>query len=360
MTNSRLHFHFPGPFELESGEQLPELTLAYHRFGTLNAAADNVVWICHALTGNANPMDWWPGLVGPGKLLDPDRHFIVCANMIGSCYGSTSPRSVNPLSGKPYGAEFPLISIRDMVQAQQALAQHLGIGRIHLLLGGSMGGQQALEWALLAPERVEHLVLLATNAVHSPWGIAFNEAQRMAIESDLSWTNDSPEAGASGLQAARALAMLSYRGYRTYGATQSELPTDKLSGFRAASYQRYQGQKLSERFHAQCYHSLSRSMDSHDLGRGRGGILQALGEIRARSLVIGIQSDILFPPSEQILLATHIPDARFHLLPSLYGHDGFLVETDTIAPLIGAFLRGRSTKQSLPAAMYGIPGTEAF
>lgn len=360
MTNTRLHFNFPGPFELESGEQLPELSLAYHCFGTLNAAADNVVWICHALTGNANPLDWWPGLVGPGKLLDPARYLIVCANMIGSCYGSTSPRSVNPISGKPYGAEFPLISIRDMVRSQQALAQHLGIGRIHLLIGGSMGGQQALEWALLAPERVQNLVLLATNAAHSPWGIAFNEAQRMAIESDHTWTSDSPEAGASGLQAARALAMLSYRGYRTYGATQSELPADKLSGFRAASYQRYQGQKLSERFHAQCYYSLSRSMDSHDLGRGRGGVLQALSEVRARTMVIGIQSDILFPPSEQILLATHIPKARFDLLPSLYGHDGFLVETDAISPLIGAFLRGRSSRQPLPAAMYGIPGTEAF
>lgn len=360
MTNPRSFFQHKQPFDLECGEQLPEMTLAYHTFGTLNAAADNVVWVCHALTGNANPLDWWPGLVGAGSLIDPARHFIVCANMPGSCYGSTSPRSINPDTGKTYGISFPLISIRDMVRAQQLLAAHLGLKRFHLLIGGSMGGQQALEWALDEPDRAAHLVLLATNAIHSPWGIAFNEAQRMAIESDPSWGENLPDAGAAGLQAARALAMLSYRGYRAYGLTQSDELASKLSGFRAASYQRYQGLKLSERFHAQCYHSLSRSMDSHDVGRGRGGVLHALRTVKSRTLVIGIQSDLLFPPEEQILLATHIPKAQFHLLPSLYGHDGFLVETPAIALLIKDFLAGRPRHRVSAQAPFGIPGTEAF
>ncbi|MEL6926176.1 MAG: homoserine O-acetyltransferase, partial [Bacteroidota bacterium] len=290
-------------------------------------AADdsNVIWICHALTANSDAADWWEGLVGTGKLFDPAHHYIVCANMLGSCYGSTQANSINPATGKIYGADFPVISIRDMVNSHDILRKHLGIKKIALILGGSMGGQQTVEWAIMRPSLFERVCILASNAVHSPWGIAFNEAQRMAIRTDPSLYDGTPEAGRTGLEAARALAMISYRNYITFAHTQMDRE-DKLDDYRASSYQRYQGKKLGLRFQALPYISLSKSMDNHNVGRDRGGIEKALQQITARTLVIGIKTDILFPLSEQRILAHNIPNGRLEVIDSTYGHDGFLIE----------------------------------
>jgi homoserine O-acetyltransferase len=328
-------FRQAAPFPLESGHELPELTLAYHTYGRLNATRDNVIWICHALTANSDAADWWAGLVGEGKLFDPGRHCIVCVNMLGSCYGSTGPPSYNPATERPYYSAFPLVTIRDMVRSQELLRQHLGIERIRLMIGGSMGGQQGLEWAVMAPERVEQLVALATNAQHSPWGIAFNETQRLAIEADPSFLQDRWDGGAKGMAAARATALLSYRSYEIFEQKQQDPDANRrLTQHRACSYQRYQGEKLVRRFNAHSYWILSRAMDSHHLARDRAPMQAVLADIRARTLVISLASDLLFPAHEQRYLATHIPGAMYTSIDSPYGHDGFLIEAQAIQEAI--------------------------
>jgi homoserine O-acetyltransferase len=331
-------FVYDHSFELESGGELPQLRLAYATGGELSPAQDNVVWVCHALTGNAQPWEWWPGMFGPGEPFDLASHFVVCANMLGSCYGSTDALSVNPRTGAPYYHDFPLLTNRDMVRAFDLLRRHLGIRRVRVLLGGSMGGQHALEWAILRPELFDFLIPIATNAQHSPWGIAFNESQRMAIAADASWRERHPDAGKEGMRAARATALLSYRSYAGYAARQTEQEEGKLDHFRASSYQQHQGDKLHRRFHAFAYWTLSKAMDSHDVGRGRGGVEVALSAIQARTLVIGVSSDLLFPPAEQQLLARHIPGAAYAEIDSIFGHDGFLVETPALSERIAAFL----------------------
>ncbi len=318
---------------------LPGLQIAYTTAGTLNPEKDNVIWICHALTANADPTEWWPGLVGTGKLFDPAVHFIVCANMLGSHYGSTGPLSENPATGEPYYHQFPEVTIRDMVGSLDLLRVELGIHRIHTCIGGSMGGQQALEWAIVQPQLIENLVLIATNAQHSAWGIAFNEAQRMAIEVDSTWPERSPYAGLNGMKAARATALLSYRNYETYLKTQTSYEPERTDNYPASSYQRYQGEKLARRFNAFSYWILSKAMDSHHAGRGRGSVTAALQGIKSRTLVIGIASDVLFPVEEQRLLAAYIPDAHYEELESLYGHDGFLIECDQITAHYQTFLK---------------------
>ncbi|WP_133271583.1 homoserine O-acetyltransferase family protein [Hymenobacter radiodurans] len=329
-------FILPAPLQLESGATLLRVQIAYQTYGTLNAARDNVVWACHALTANADVLSWWPGLFGHNCHFDPANHFIVCANIVGSCYGSTGPLTPTE-SGEPPYHTFPLLTVRDMVAGHEALRQHLGIGQIHTLIGGSLGGQQALEWAIQQPTVFEHLVVLATNAQHSPWGIAFNEAQRLAIFADPTYHSATPTGGQFGLKAARAVALLSYRSYEAYGNTQHEPEEDKITDFRASSYQQYQGDKLVARFNAYTYVALSRAMDSHNVGRSRGGVAAALGRIRARTLVIGITSDVLFPLTEQQLLARYIPGAVYAEMDSGYGHDGFLIETAQITHLLERF-----------------------
>lgn len=331
-------FQATEPFTLESGAQLHTLDITYHTAGTLNSARDNVIWVCHALTANSDVSDWWAGVYGPGKLLDPERYFIVCANIVGSPYGTTNPLSTNPLTEQPYYLSFPQVTVRDWVNAHRLLAAHLGLDHIHLLIGGSVGGQQALEWALSEPQRIHHLVVLATSAVHSPWGIAFNESQRMAIAADSSFYTAHPQGGAAGLKAARSIALLSYRGYEAYSTTQGEHSNAVVDEFRAASYQRYQGDKLVLRFNAYSYWFLSKAMDSHNLARNRQSIEHALQQITARTLVIAIDSDLLFPPQEQRFLATQIPDATYTELRSAFGHDGFLIETSAIEHCVQAFL----------------------
>lgn len=330
-------FYYREDFELESGQILPGFELAYASFGEIQydaqGRANNVIWICHALTANARADDWWEGLVGSGKLFDPQEHFIICANMLGSCYGSTSALSINPQTQSPFYHDFPQITIRDIVASLNLLRTFLKIDKIKVCIGGSMGGQQALEWAIMCPNIFDQLIVMATNARHSPWGIAFNEAQRMAIEADSSWQDCTALAGLEGMKAARAMALLSYRNYATYEATQLD-DQEVIDNFRASSYQQYQGHKLSKRFNAWAYWYLSKAMDSHQVGRGRQGAEQALARIRAKTLVISISSDVLFPPQEQAFLAANIPYAQYEEVDSLYGHDGFLIEHEAIGDKI--------------------------
>ena len=335
-------FTYPGTIQLESGTVLQQPVLAYHTFGKLNDRKDNVVWICHALTANSDVLEWWSGMLGPGKPLDPQRHFIVCANILGSCYGSSGPLSLNPATGKPYYADFPQVTIRDMVKGHQILRKHLGIDRIHLLAGGSMGGYQVLEWALEEPERMDHLFLLATAAAESAWGIAIHTSQRLAIEADSSWRDPSPDAGKNGLKAARAIGMLTYRNYRTFVDRQTDPDLLKTDRFKASSYIEYQGDKLVQRFNAQSYWLLTKAMDSHNIARGRASRTEeVLKTIQARSLIIGITSDILCPVEEQRFLAQNMPASAYYEIDSLYGHDGFLIEFERIGKIFGEWIQQR-------------------
>jgi len=327
------------PFQLECGTELPELHLAYHTYGQMNADKSNIIWICHALTANSDAADWWKGLVGSGCTINPERYFIVCVNIPGSCYGSIGPLSLKPDSHQGWFHEFPLITIRDMVRAFISLRKALGIEQIALLAGGSMGGYQAMEWAIQEPQCIQKLFLIATSPAESAWGIAIHTAQRLAIEADCSWKESSPEAGAAGLKAARAIGMLSYRNYEMFCLQQGEQDMDKMEGFRASSYIHYQGDKLVKRFNAYSYYLLTRSMDTHNIARGRNLLLaDAIKAIGQPALIMGISTDRLCPVAEQKLLATHMPHARYVEIASPFGHDGFLVETGKISAALGPFL----------------------
>ncbi len=331
---SKLKTYSPGVnIKLENGGTLLSPSIGYQTWGTLNESKSNIVWVCHALTANSDVFDWWEGLFGPGKTFNAEDHFVVCANVLGSCYGSTGPVGYDPFCGYQ---NFPELTIRDLVKAHVALADYLGIEQINTLIGGSMGGHQALEWSILEPGRIENLILIATSAIHSPWGVAFNEAQRAAIEADPTWGEQNRDGGLSGMKAARSIALLSYRSYETYDFSQPRESGDRT--LKAKSYQRYQGEKLAKRFNAYSYYSLSKTMDSHDVGRDRGGVEAALREVKARTLVISIDSDLLFPLIEQIRIARGIEKATHRTVYSRYGHDGFLIETNQISKHIQRFL----------------------
>jgi homoserine O-acetyltransferase len=331
-------------FTLENGSRLAHYHLSYNTYGHLNESRDNVIWIFHALTANSRPHEWWDGLVGAGKLFDPEKYFIVCVNTPGSCYGSISPLDINRATGEPFYHDFPFFTTRDIIRSYQPLREYLGIKKILIGIGGSMGGMQLLEWAIEEPELFQHIIPIATNAFHSPWGIAFNTSQRMAIEADGTWHLKQPDAGINGLKAARSVALLSYRSYEGYGLTQPNNTSQLTPVFTgesnggAASYQRYQGQKLANRFNAFSYYTLSKTMDSHHVGRGRGTAEEALLRIKAKALIISIDSDVLFPPPEQHFLAANIANSKLVTIESHYGHDGFLLEYDLLTNLINQFI----------------------
>lgn len=312
MRKEATYFH-TGAFELEVGEVIPDLKVHYTTYGELNEDKSNVVWVFHALTANSDPVEWWPGLVGDNCFIDPEKYFIVCANMLGSCYGSTEPDS----------DKFPLITIRDIVKANKLVYDHLNLNGINIGIGGSMGGQQLIQWAVDEPDLFKLVIPIATNAVHSPWGIAFNEAQRMALG------NPNIE---EGLAAARAIAMLSYRSYLTYGKTQLD-DDQRKDDFSASSYQQYQGKKLVERFSPLSYRTLSKAMDSHNISNGVG-VRESLRRIKSRGIVIGIDSDVLFPVTEQRCIADNMKSASFYSISSDYGHDGFLIEVEKLTRIL--------------------------
>jgi homoserine O-acetyltransferase len=325
------------PFKTETCEILPSLEIVYNTWGNLNRQADNVIWICHALTANSDVEAWWPGMVGKGLLFDPEKYFIVCANVLGSCYGTTGPASVNPETGKPWLNSFPLITVRDLVNVHEILRNHLGIKRIHTIIGASIGGYQALEYSIMFPELIQRLIVLASGARQTPWALAFSESMRLAMLADQTFTSGYPDGGKKGLKAARSIALISYRTMAAYNKTQQEDDDEKLTSFKAASYQAYQGEKLVKRFNPYSYWCLTCLSDTHNIGRGRGGIINALKRIKAEVLCVGIKSDLLFPTDDQKFITANTADAEYVEIDSFYGHDGFLIETDIVSDVIRKF-----------------------
>ena len=330
-------YYYSRPFVTESGAVLPELEIVYNTWGKLNSEGDNVIWVCHALTANSDVESWWPGMVGSGLLFDTDKYFIICANVLGSCYGTTGPSSVNRQTGRQWLKDFPLITIRDLVNVHEILRKHLNISHIHSVIGASIGGFQSLEYSIMYPDIVKRLVFVASSAKQSPWAIAFSESQRMAMEADTTFMDNDPEGGKKGLKAARSIALLSYRNPAAYNSTQSEQDDEKLNSFRASSYQAYQGDKLVKRFNPYSYYCLVCLSDTHNTGRGRGGAANALSTIKAKTLCIGITSDILFPVEEQKFVAENVPGAEYVEIDSFYGHDGFLIETELVTGAVRKF-----------------------
>lgn len=328
-------FLYQQNFQLELGDVLPELEITYHTYGNLNQNSSNVIWICHALTASSDVADWWNGLVGEGKIFDPNKYFIVCANILGSCYGTTGPTSINPSTNKKYGLDFPFFTIRDMINAHSLLKDFLGIKKINLLVGGSMGGYQVLEWTLNSPELIDYLFLIATSAEESAWGKAIHTAQRMAISADPDWILGENSKGNKGLKAARGIGMLTYRNYELFKKQQSDDDFELVNNHKANSYINYQAEKLANRFDGLTYYKLSEAMDSHQLARGRNNTLQnILKTISQDTLVMGISSDILCPAAEQVFLSENLPNSEYHEIDSEFGHDGFLIESEKIGKIL--------------------------
>lgn len=313
------------PFELESGSVLPKLKLVYHTAGELNEDKSNVVWVFHALTANSNPMEWWPGLVGENDVINPKEHFIICVNVIGSPYGSICPEDL----------KFPFFTVRDIANAQLLLAKALEINKIKLAIGGSFGGSQALEFAFTFEGEIEKLVVLACSAKETAWGISIHHAQRLALQSDQ--TFGEKNGGKKGLKAARAIGMLTYRTPNSFIDAQTD-NDDRIEGFSAASYIDYQGDKLVDRFTALSYYYLHKCLDAHNIGRNRGGVEFALSQVKINTLVIGIDTDQLLPTFLQKKIAENIPNASYKEIKSMYGHDGFLIETQQLTTLIHEFI----------------------
>lgn len=325
---------YKNEFPLEGGGSLGGIEVVFH-VSPGSPQGKRVVWICHALTANSNPEEWWDTLVGKGKFFDTERYYVVCANILSSCYGSTGPQSADPATGKPYLFSFPVVSIRDMVKAHELLRLELGIERIDLLTGGSSGGFQCVEWAVSNPEIIKNLCLIACNARFSAWGTALNESQRMALMADPSFASGSDaEGGEAGLACARSIALISYRSYDGYVKTQSEQCDDCFIAAKASSYQQYQGKKLTGRFNAYSYYYLTLGLDTHNAGRSRGGVEKALSRIKANTLCIAIDSDLLFPRQEIEFMAANIPGAAFEVIESDWGHDGFLLEYGKLEEII--------------------------
>ncbi|MBO4634287.1 MAG: alpha/beta fold hydrolase [Bacteroidales bacterium] len=319
--------------DLEAGGQLKDARIVFHTSGVRKG---KVIWICHALTANSDPQDWWPEMVGPGKTIDTEKNLVVCVNMLGSAYGSESPASINSASGKPWLLDFPKVTIRDSVTAFIEVRKHLKINKIDLLIGASNGGFHAIEWAITEPDLFKRCLFLCTAPRISPFLGATVEAQRMALEADPSFREARDlTGGTEGLKCARAQALISYRCFKGYGLTQAEPDPDTLFAGRVASYERYQGEKLVRRgFDAYSYFSLCNSLDSHNAGRGRGGVQKALQRIKASCTVLAVDTDALFPPEEGRQWTFWIPGAQLIEISSNFGHDGFLLETAKLSAII--------------------------
>lgn len=362
------------PFELESGSEISPVQVAYQTYGQLNSEGTNAVLICHALTGNAhaagelideendinsNPdlmnkysklnkgkPGWWNELIGAGKLFDTEKYFVISSNILGSCYGSTGPVSIKNIFNRKYGMNFPTVTVRDMVRLQKKLVDHLNVKKLATITGGSLGGMQVLEWAIMYPEIVSSIIPIATSAQHSPWAISLNEASRNAIKNDPKWMSGNYKSQPyNGLSLARKIAMISYRSIDSFeqkfsrerkDTNSSELDTENI--FQIESYLNHHGEKLIQRFDANTYIYLSHAMDLHDVALNRGTLKEVLGKINIPSLPIGISSDILYPAEEQKSIASLIPNSQYAELDSIHGHDAFLIEFDQMTNIIGNFL----------------------
>lgn len=327
---------FLEPFTLENGQVLETPTVAYTLHGTPNPDGSNVVWAFHALSGHADVLEWWPGLFGSGKAFDPEHDCIVCATALGSPYSPVRPTSL----------AFPRFTVRDVARLHVQLAERLHIDAVGTVIGASFGGAQALEFVHAFPGKVDRMVLISCAARESAWGIAQHEAQRLALTSDPSF--GLPNGGKRGLAAARAIALLSYRTVELFNRRQTD-DTSEAKLPRAASYLQYNGRKFVERFDALCYHYLSHCLDSHDVGRGRGGVQSALRAMEIPTLVVGVDSDQLVPFNEQAKLARWLPQATLKRLRSEYGHDAFLVEVETLHKWVSEFVNTPVLDSDLPA-----------
>ncbi len=328
------------PLALESGLRLPGVELAFRSWGRLSAQADNAIVICHALTGSADADGWWQALVGPGKAIDTDRYFVICSNVLGGCYGSTGPTSLAP-DGRWWGGRFPALTIRDQVNAQRRLADALGIRRIQSVIGGSLGGLQALEWAWLDSGRVRSVVSIAASGRHSAWCLAWSEAQRMALAADPRYRDGhyAPEdPPLQGLAAARAMAMVGYRSACALGQRFDRRASQAGPAFAVQEWLRFHGAALVDRFDAHSYRLLLDAMDTHDLSRGRGEYAEVLGAMTLPVLVGSIASDALYVPQEQFELVRLLPSAELLQIDSTHGHDGFLIDAAAFADDLGDFL----------------------
>lgn len=355
------------PFSLEGGGSLRDVTIAYETWGELNHDASNAVLVCHAWTGDSHVSSageqgklspgWWDGIVGPGMAIDTNRYFVVCSNVLGGCQGSTGPASAHPDDGRPYGLRFPVVTIRDMVRAQAQLADHLGVRRWHSVVGGSMGGMQALEWAIVMPERVGSLVAVATCAESTAQQIAWTSIGRRVLMNDPAY-NDGDYYGAGpdegpwlGLSLARMIAQITFRtdtkfsdkfGREVPGERGLIDESDLFSMFSVERYLDHHGDKLVRRFDANSYLYIGKAMDLHDVGRGRGGVARALARVAAPTLTLSIDSDILYPPYQQEAIHAQIvngdPRNTHASIVSVEGHDGFLIEVAAVGAHIRNFL----------------------
>lgn len=332
-------------FITESGFYFDTPEVAYKTWGTLNDDHDNVILICHALTGHAAADEWFPGLIGRGKICDPNEHFIICINVPGSCYGSVGPWSINPATNEPYKSDFPEVTIRDMVRFQQKFLDQLHIQGIELVIGGSMGGMQALEFALM-DSRIKSAVLIAMGKKHTPWTIGISHAQRAAIKADSNWKDgDYPkdDGPSKGIAAARMMAMITYRSPKNYDHKFGRNKQGDTEQFQVESYLDYQGKKLAGRFDAHTYIILSKAMDSHDIERCRPNFKTTINNLKTPIQVIGIESDHLYPTFEQKELADLFPNGQYNEIKSPYGHDAFLIEFDQLQTIIDPFLNEQLT-----------------
>lgn len=332
-----------GDVALESGAVIDDVRVAYRTWGDPGNPA---VLLCHALTGDANADEWWSGVVGPGLGVDTDQNFVISSNVLGSCYGTTGPADLRRGTDVAWGPDFPDITIRDMVEVQRLLLDELGVESASVI-GGSMGGMQALEWAVAYPTRVDSLVVIAAGATHSAWCIGLGEAQRLAIEGDAAWRDGRYPAGEQperGLALARKIAMVSYRSPESF---RDRFGRDSDGeDFAIQRYLRHHGTELVKRFDANAYLTLTRAMDSHDIGRGRGGVNQALQAVTAPATVVGITSDVLYPTDEQREVAALIPGAEYLELEAPDGHDAFLIETAAMSQIIGPALGRRQSRKA--------------
>lgn len=367
-TKQVILFSENNTLQLDCGEKLTLVEVAYETYGKLNSEGTNAILVCHALTGSAHAADlynddinsmstnhlpgWWNSAIGRDKALDPDKHFIISSNILGSCYGTTGPTSLNPINGKRFNMNFPQITVRDMVRVQRKLIEHLGVNQLLTVVGGSLGGMQVLEWAIMYPEMVKSIIPIATSAKHSAWGIGLNEAARLSIMNDPAWNGGNyEEQPIKGLALARAIAMISYRSQpsfeKRFGREMvnqikkqiSEKLLESPINYQVEHYLRYQGQKLVDRFDANTYIYLSRAMDIHDVSADRGPVKEVLGNIKVKSLSIGISSDILYPADEQVEIANAIPKAWYAEINSVHGHDAFLIEYEQLNRIIKDFLK---------------------
>ena len=356
-------FAYERPFEFKSGQTLPGFNLRYETYGTLNATRDNAVLICHALSGDHHcagrhsPEDrkpgWWNNLIGPGKAVDTNRFFVLCANVLGGCQGSTGPSSINPQTGRPYGVTFPFVTIRDMVRAQKLLIDHLGIDELHAVIGGSMGGMTALLFAIEFPALVKRVVAMATTSRESAQAIAFNEIGRQAIMQDPAWNNGvyTPEGGPRvGLAIARMMAHITYLSDASMDRRFGRKKKESAAGdaytfdvqFEVESYLRHQGASFINRFDANSYLYITRALDQFDLAQAYGSLEKAFAPVQARTLTVGFTSDWLFPPEQNRAIALAILRAGKHAsyaeLTTDLGHDSFLLESEQLYGLVRGFL----------------------